>query len=234
MIDLRNYFCVAVMVMLILSVSYSQNVFSTQYSFTRNSLPVDKGEHYIAINPIGPEVHLAITRNFSAGFTSSVVAAPVIGNMRYTIPLDEKNNLGVGLTAGSIFYPKYAGFGTFFYGSFTWGDRDNNFNFSAGYVRIQGLGDHRHRKWNGPVFSLAGMTKIKEDAFFITELLCFVENNNLHAELMPILRITPTPKSAFQIGVGIIILDNSAASTPVGTIGWFRTMNSKKNRKPKP
>ena len=45
--------------------------FTTRYSFTNNAHPVAKGENYALLNLYGPEVHFALSDNFSLGIMST-------------------------------------------------------------------------------------------------------------------------------------------------------------------
>lgn len=59
--------------------------FSTRYSFTTNALPIVKGENYALVNLYGPEVHFALSDQFSLGVMSTWIASPLILAAKYSL-----------------------------------------------------------------------------------------------------------------------------------------------------
>jgi hypothetical protein len=112
-------------------------VFATRYFLTTNGLPIKKGESYIQWNPYGPDMQFGVGKNFGIGIMTSWVAVPIIGTAKYTIPLKEKTNLGVGvlLGTGSWSVPEFALALPF--ASMTFGDRKANFTVSGGYGSVR-------------------------------------------------------------------------------------------------
>lgn len=112
----------------------STGAFTTRYQFSTNSFPIKKGENYAIVNLYGPEVHFAVTNNFSVGIMSTWIASPLVLALKYTIPTrNEKLNFGVGTLLGTTGYFNQArGFGGLHWGMVTYGTRMNNITFSAG------------------------------------------------------------------------------------------------------
>jgi hypothetical protein len=147
-----------------------EELFATRYFITTNGLPIKKGDNYIQWNIYGPDFQFGVADNLGVGVMTSWAAIPVIANMKYSIPLDEKNNIALGLLAGtgSWALPEFGLVLPF--ASYTIGDRKNNINFSLGYGSIfyqesvynptTGYYDKTNRKEGRVLFSVAGMAKI--------------------------------------------------------------------------
>ena len=114
-------------------------VFTTRYQFSTNAFSILKGENYAKINLGGPEVHFAVSNNFSIGVMSSWIASPVGLALKYTVPTrNEKVNFGVGtIMASSGYIAQGRIWGGLHWGMLTIGDRKNNITFSAGYSYIK-------------------------------------------------------------------------------------------------
>jgi hypothetical protein len=109
--------------------------FTTRYQFTTNSFPIEKGENYALINLFGPEVHFAVSKNFSVGVITTWIASPIVLALKYSIPTNyEKINFGFGTLLGSTGYLNQGrGYGGLHWGMITLGDRKKNLTFSVGY-----------------------------------------------------------------------------------------------------
>jgi hypothetical protein len=108
-------------------------VFSTRYFLTTNGLPVEKGDTYILWNLFGPDFQFGVSDNLGVGILTTWIGTPLIGSIKYSIPIKGKFNAGVGLLlgTGSWTWPGLAlGLP---YGVLTYGDRLKNINFSFGY-----------------------------------------------------------------------------------------------------
>ncbi len=114
-------------------------VFTTRYQFSTNAFSILKGENYSKINLGGPEVHFAVSNNFSIGVMSSWIASPIGLALKYTFPTrNEKVNFGVGtIMASSGYIAQGRIWGGLHWGMLTIGDRKNNITFSAGYSYIK-------------------------------------------------------------------------------------------------
>lgn len=145
-------------------------VFSTRYFITTNGLPVEKGETYALWSLIGPDFQFGVSENVGLGIMTTWIGSPIIGTFKYSIPINEKWNAGVGLLAGtgSWSWPDFALALPF--GVISYGDRIKNINFSLGYAGITYVTEHYHH-WDAPprkerqregnlLFSFAGMVKV--------------------------------------------------------------------------
>ncbi len=114
-------------------------VFTTRYQFTTNAFSILKGENYAKVNLGGPEVHFAVSNNFSVGVMSSWIASPVGLALKYTVPTrNEKVNFGLGtIMASSGYIAQGRIWGGLHWGMLTIGDRKNNITFSAGYSYLK-------------------------------------------------------------------------------------------------
>lgn len=108
-------------------------VFSTRYFLTTNGLPVEKGDTYILWSLFGPDFQFGISDNLGVGLLTTWIGTPLIGSIKYSIPLKGQWNAGLGLLlgTGSWTWPGLAL--ALPYGVLTYGDRLKNINFSFGY-----------------------------------------------------------------------------------------------------
>lgn len=110
-----------------------EEIFATRYFITTNGIPIKKGENYILWNYYGPDFQFGVAENFGVGVMTSWLATPIIGTAKYSIPLSEKANIGLGLLAGtgSWTFPDMGLILPFV--SLTYGNRVNNITLSTGY-----------------------------------------------------------------------------------------------------
>lgn len=164
----------------------TQGPFTTRYYFTTNGHPIKKGENYAMLHLYGPEVHFALTNNFSLGVMSTWGASPLVLALKYSFKTKtEKINLALGTLMGTSGYLNtFKGFGGLHWGSITIGDRKRNLTFSGGYGYIQ-TGLERSIYAEGtytvsptptfvsqplvtsPMFSIAGIIKVGAKASFV-------------------------------------------------------------------
>lgn len=113
--------------------------FTTRYCFTTNALPIKKGENYTKISVYGPEVHFALTDNFSLGFMSTWIGSPLMLAAKYSFKTkNEKVNYSVGTLMGSSGYLfSFRGFLGLHFANITYGSRQNNITFSGGYTYLK-------------------------------------------------------------------------------------------------
>lgn len=183
----------------------SAGSFTTRYYFTTNALPIKKSEDYAMVHIYGPEVHFSVTNNLSVGLMSSWIASPIVLALKYSIPTkNEKVNFGFGTLFGSSgFLNMFRGFGGLHWGTFTYGNRLQNFTISAGYSYLElgnqpnqhpipgtyfgaplpgGYYDYPYANYEeindglikAPVVSIAGITKVgKKASFFFDSMIFF-------------------------------------------------------------
>jgi hypothetical protein len=156
-------------------------IFATRYFITTNGLPVEKGETYMLMSLFGPDFQFGVGENIGLGILTTWIGTPLIGSIKYSIPLTEKFSTGVGLLlgTGSWTWPDFAL--ALPYGVATWGDRTKNINFSFGYGGVtynveeyvysdlMGQGIYRTQRENEGNFliSLAGMAKVGRNISFV-------------------------------------------------------------------
>ncbi len=168
--------------------------FTTRYCFTTNALPIVKGENYLMTNLYGPEVHFALSNNFSLGIMSTWIASPLVLAAKYSFRTKkEKLNFSVGTLFGTSGYlNSFRGFGGLHFANVTIGDRTRNLTFSAGYAYVKGgfrsniyeegtyyydggtspsyfstLTFGNSTLASGPIFSVAGIIKVGAKASFV-------------------------------------------------------------------
>lgn len=151
-------------------------VFSTRYFITTNGLPVEKGETYILWSLYGPDFQFGVGDNLGLGILTTWIGTPLIGSIKYSIPLKGKWNAGLGLLVGTGSWA-IPGFALALpYGVITWGDRVKNINLSAGYggatyrttdVLYDGRSTSRRESEGSFMVSVAGMVKISKTVSLI-------------------------------------------------------------------
>lgn len=221
------------------------DLFATRYTFTTNGFPVLKGESYVLWSLIGPDFQFTVSDRLGLGIMTSWLGIPVIGTAKYSIPLKEKINLGVGalLGTGTWAAPEF-GLAVPF-GTITLGDRTKNINGSFGYGAIWIEGDFDDRI----LFSFGGLFKINKkisltfDSFFVPsgEYYTYTdwaynEQEDIFYEvtrkqrresiafLIPSLRWHMKRDKAFQFGFGTVIYEGETQPLSFPMVQWFRTL----------
>jgi len=161
---------------------YDAGAFTTRYSFTTNALPMTQGSNYAIVNLYGPEAHFALSNRFSVGVMSTWIASPFVVALKYSFPTkNEKLNFSLGTLVGTSSYiNSFNGFGGLHFGNVTFGDAKKNLTLAAGFAYVSTGGDGNDNNYNGatsigyqtpkthgPVFSIAGITKVGAKASFI-------------------------------------------------------------------
>jgi hypothetical protein len=212
-------------------------VFSTRYFITTNGLPMEKGENYIQWNLFGPDLQFGVAKNFGVGVMTSWFGIPLIGTMKYSIPVNEKLNFGVGALIGTGSWVSINSGGVLPFAVMTVGDRRANVNISAGYAALFIDGDNSSR----PLLSVAGMTKVGKKVSLVFDSFIFLEgptqaysywNGSAFvtsyrrapggALLIPGIRIQTEPNSAFQFGFGGLLFDGELLPAPLPMVQWYR------------
>jgi hypothetical protein len=153
-------------------------IFATRYFITTNGLPIKKGETYMLMSLLGPDFQFGVGDNVGLGVLTTWIGTPIIGSIKYSIPINDELSTGVGLLlgTGSWTWPDFAL--ALPYGVLTYGDRTKNINFSFGYGGItykvddyifNGHGTYRSRRESEGNFliSVAGMAKIGRSISFV-------------------------------------------------------------------
>lgn len=204
--------------------------FTTRYYFTNNALPIKKKEHYAMIQLYGPEVHFALSNNFSFGVMSTWIASPMGLALKYSIQTkNEKVHFSLGtimLSSGYLFQAK--GWGGLHWASMTYGKAGKNINMSAGYGYLDLGFDNQHdleTGWNrfkqGPVFSIGGLTPVgKKGSFIFDSMVAITEHRNYFR--------TNTVSGNSSTGEEIVLV-NSGTKTSVLLMPGMRFQN-KENR----
>jgi hypothetical protein len=204
--------------------------FTTRYAFTTNALPVVKGENYALINLYGPEVHFAVTNHLNVGIMSTWIGSPLALALKYTIPTKkEKLNFSIGSVTGTSGYlNNFRGFGGLHFANVTLGDRKSNLTFAGGFAHVQtgmeqGIltpGVYRTNEmyyypsevedWYnskspailGPMFSIAGITKIGPRASLVFDSMLGIFNfRNTRNEVQTATLKEPVYDPVFEPGV---------------------------------
>lgn len=169
---------------------FSAGPFVTRYIFTTNALPISKGMNYARLNLYGPEVHFALSDNFSLGILTTWIVSPFVVSGKYSLSTkNPKINYSVGTLMGNSGYiNNMKTWGGLHYGNVTYGTPKDNVTFGAGFGYIvPGVTEQEAPEGDyvnstvyyaaqidrpvhpafGPVFSFSGITKVGPKASFI-------------------------------------------------------------------
>jgi len=199
-------------------------IFSTRYFITTNGLPLEKGDSYILWNIFGPDFQFGVGKNVSLGILTSWGGIPVIGSLKYSIPVEKDISVGFGflLGTGSWAAPDYGL--ALPYAVFTLGNHISNFNISVGYGGIMYDEEVEGRF----LFSIAGISKVSPqislvfDSFISPTLDRNMEGFGI---FIPGIRWQSTPKSAFQFGFTGVYADSEFLPIPIPMFQYFRKIN---------
>ncbi len=213
----------------------SKQLFSTRYFITTNGLPIEKGESYIQWNLYGPDFQFGVSKNLGLGIMTSWVGVPIIGSIKYSIPLKEsKSSFAVGalLGTGSWTQPDF-GIALPFV-AYTLGDRKANFTLSCGYGGVFSDGDSEGRFLMSVAFMARASKKISIvfDSFIVAPggyennydyyLGYTRERKKGGALLIPGIRWQTDEDKAFQFGFAGIYADGELAPFPFPMVQWYR------------
>ncbi|BDX36751.1 hypothetical protein CYCD_01060 [Tenuifilaceae bacterium CYCD] len=220
----------------------AKQYFSTRYFITTNGLPIEKGESYVQWNLYGPDFQFGIRKNLGVGIMTSWVGMPLIGTLKYTIPISPKTNLALGtlLGTGSWIEPDYGI--VLPYAALTFGDRRRNLNLSLGYgaVFAEGKGEGRFlasvaiiSKINKKIsfvfdsfIMFPGKTETVEESVYnpgtdTWDIVYTKEKKYGFAILIPGLRFDIGPNKAFQFGFGGFRVDGEFYPSPIPMFQWY-------------
>jgi hypothetical protein len=226
--------------------------FTTRYAFTTNALPIKKGENYALINLYGPEVHFAVTDHLNVGVMTTWIASPMVLALKYSMKTKNENiNLSLGTLMGSSGYLfNFRGFGGLHFANVTFGGREKNITLAGGYLYGK-TGDNSYSTnattgifysdqeyfstgynfdktaplTHGPIFSVAGITKVGARASFIFDSM---------------IGVFTTPDQNVEVTTTTITAPTSGYYDPnppyqyiSGTPGWYQhnvTVSDSKNQ----
>jgi hypothetical protein len=173
----------------------AQGPFTTRYQFTTNAFSIKRGENYALVNLYGPEVHFSLSDRFSLGVMTTWIASPFVLAAKYAfLSKSDKWNFALGTMIGTSGYlANFKGYGGLHWGVVTYGNRMNNFSFSAGYGYLKmGMNETIERPGTyiepnfpmsydrmiplrkAPLISIAGIFKVGSKAsFFFDSMILF-------------------------------------------------------------
>jgi hypothetical protein len=224
------------------------NFISTKYIQTDNAFPLRKGESFLKVMPVGIEVQLPLTKNWSIGGVTSWVGAPAGIRTKYSVPLKDSAYLaykiGYGnMLFGSIMDQSIRSGGGFLSAVVTFGDRQNNFSFGAGYAMA-----HEHYSWmdwdpdtgelteidSGTDYyhmgylSFGMMQQFTERMSFVFDSFAAIGNMGVFVVAAPALRFGPKPRHKFQLGGALGIYDGLFVPIPVPTLSYTYVFQKRK------
>ena len=191
--------------------------FSSRYFLTLNALPLEKGEHFAAINLYGPEGYFTLADNFTLGGITSWVGVPIVASLKYTFHVNKNVHFGLGAYGGTLSWASFRSVGGLAYGSITIGNFNNNITLSGGYA---GVTDGEDFSGSEPLLSVGGMVRLGESISLIGDSFIYAGPNPV-ALVMPGLRFSRREGRAFQFGLAGIVFEGNAIPFPIPVLGWF-------------
>jgi len=216
----------------------SDPLFATRYFITTNSFPSKKGDNYTSLNLFGPEFHFGVGEKVGIGVMTSWFGIPIIGTVKYSINLGETANVGIGALVGTGSWAIPDFFGALPYGTLTFGTRNSNINFSAGYGAIS-VGNGAD---GTALFSVAGAIGNGGKVSFVFDSFIVPINRSqstynpntgnytastykaIFALIIPGVRLQTNDDKAFQIGFAGAYFDGDIVPLPIPMVTWFRRL----------
>ena len=196
-------------------------VFASRYFITTNGIPIKKGDNYFNINLFGPDIQLGIRDNLGIGIMTTWLASPIIGSIKYSIPMQNNSSIALGALVGTGSWVAFDTGLALPYIAVTQGDSKHNFSFSAGYgaVRFVNIFDGERGQWRGDaLFSVAGMTGVSQNFSFVFDSFIVTgigKDHSLVALLIPGFRLQLNKIVALQFGFTAIYYDRELANFPI-------------------
>lgn len=118
--------------------SLNEGPLNTRYYLTSNALPTKKGDHYVMLHLIGPEINLALANNFSLGLATTWLGNPLGMKAKYTFNSRTNTHFAIGTFLGYNFItdPDPGESNEFLgihYAMITLGNQNSNISLSLGY-----------------------------------------------------------------------------------------------------
>ena len=192
-------------------------IFSSRHFLTLNALPLERGEHYAAVNLYGPEAYFTLADNFTLGGITSWVGVPIVASLKYTFHVNQNLHFGLGLYGGTLSWASIKSVGGLAYGSVTIGNFKNNLTLSGGYA---GVTDGEDFSGSEPLLSIGGMVKLGKSVSLVGDSFIYAGPNPV-ALVMPGLRFSRQEGRAFQFGLAGIVFEGEAIPFPIPILGWF-------------
>jgi hypothetical protein len=191
--------------------------FSSRHFISTSALPLEKGEHFAAINLYGPEAYFTLADHFTLGGLTSWVGVPIVASLKYTLHAGQNVHFGLGLYGGTLSWVSFKSLGGLAYASVTIGNFNNNLTLSGGYA---GVTDGEDFAGSEPLFSVGGMVRLGKSVSLVGDSFIYAGEDPV-ALIMPGLRFSRNEGRAFQFGLAGIVFQGEAIPFPIPVLGWF-------------
>jgi hypothetical protein len=230
--------------------SLFQNFISTKNLLSDNALPLRLGESFIKFVPLGFEIGIPLTKNWSLGAFSSYWGLPVGLKTKYSFKFTEKSFLSVDLGYGSMAFGSWADFGVDDGGgvissTLSFGDRIKNFSIKAGYGLMHEtfsvwLFNENTQEWTetGIVtnythifFSNFGaMIQLNDRATLVFDFLGVYLDGGINVGAGAAMRFGRKPRSKWQLGGTLMFFDGAILPIPIPNLSYTYVF-SRRNQK---
>lgn len=200
---------------------------STRYFWAPNGYGLKKGEaYYQNIWVLWNQFSVGLTDYISlgAGIIPTFLfgaPTPVFITPKVSIPVvKDKFNIGAGVIAGYVLGEDDAGFGIF-YGTATYGSRDNNVSIGVGEMFAGG-------EWApAPLFNFSGMFRVSSRGYFLTENY-FIKTNDMTLLLLSLGGRSIIKKVSLDYGLWIPISSDMEGFVALPWLGIAIPIGKKK------
>lgn len=200
---------------------FGDEQYATRYLITPSAFAMEKGDYYMRVTLLGPELQVGATSRLTLGaMTSWIFGSPLALTAKYSVKIKEKLHFAPGIAIGSGTWLAPDMFGALPFGTLTCGNQNANFSISGGAV---------FTTESDPlmIFSLSGMKKNEKNVTLLAETFYLTTGNgDFNAGIfLPGLRITSNRGKVYQFGLGPILYEGKVSSIPYMTFSWLFKFN---------
>jgi len=143
------------------------NEHNTRHFFSPTAKNLRQGElYYNTIYFLIHDAQYGISDNFSIGMGTTIAGIPFYLTPKLTFPLGEKSTVAIGdLFVLGTYGVNFTG--NLVYGIYTYGSDTKNITMGLGYISVSG--EDLNESTSNIVFNMAGMIKISDYVYFISE-----------------------------------------------------------------
>ena len=227
-----------------------ENYITTKNILSDNAMPIQRGESFVKLTPLGVEAGIPLTKNWSLMGFSSYWGMPVGIKTKYCFELNENAWFSIDAAYGSMAFGSWSGQGIEdggFVGStsLTFGDRKKNFTIKTGYGYI-------HERWENwtwddnlqqPVFlgwekfdthvlfaNFGGMMMLTDHSTFTFDAVTAFIDGEFSIGAGAALRFGRNPRRQWQLGGSLIFVEGGFIPVPLPHISYTFVFSERKRQ----
>ena len=195
--------------------------FLNRYFLSTSAAPPEKHKSYMGIGLFGIEYQTALASNLSIRLMTTWIGLPIVGSLKYHIPLSPNNWLAIGgsIGTGGFYFPHSGGLSGFIQYSFV--NEKVSFSLSG---RMLDLYSNEGGNIALPILEPSVCWVIDSKISIVAEGYFQVGNNTDYPAyiLLPGIRFQTRENRCFQIAFGGIMVDNTIQPFPY--IQWHKIL----------